>query len=372
MNLAPRILISGGGTGGHVFPAIAIADAIRLLVPNAQILFVGAFGKIEMEKVPLAGYPIKGLWISGIDRKSVVKNLLFPIKLVISLVVSVSIMLRFRPNLAIGVGGYASGPSLAVAHWFGVPYILQEQNAFPGITNKILKKSAQKICVAYPGMEKYFPADKIVLTGNPVRKIFQHGLTLKSQAMQFFAIPENLRVILIVGGSLGAASINRTLRRSFDEIAANPQIFWIWQTGKLYFQEIGENIMKKPDNLIIIPFLDRMDMAYAAADLVIGRAGALTISELIHVSKPAILVPSPNVAEDHQTRNAESFEKIGGGEFIPDELIWDNLISRAISLVNNKELLDKYSASLKKVQVSDAAESIAKLSVSLLKIQSHE
>jgi UDP-N-acetylglucosamine--N-acetylmuramyl-(pentapeptide) pyrophosphoryl-undecaprenol N-acetylglucosamine transferase len=372
MNLTPKILISGGGTGGHVFPAIAIADAIKGRLPETKFLFVGAFGKIEMEKVPLAGYPIKGLWISGIDRKSIIKNILFPIKLIVSLLVSLFIVIRFRPNLAIGVGGYASGPSIAAAHWLNVPYILQEQNAFPGVTNQILKKSAQKICVAYSGMERYFPSDKIELTGNPIRKIFLGNQISKQHANQFFSIPENLRVILIVGGSLGAASINRAMYNALSEINKNPHVFWIWQTGNLYYNTYKELIGQMPDNLKLTPFLDRIDMAYAAADLVIGRAGALTISELIQIAKPAILIPSPNVAEDHQTKNAQHFQHLGGGIYIPDDQIEDQLVSRAISMVNDYQLLNNFKDALKNHSTPDAAETIAQIAITTFNMKSDE
>jgi UDP-N-acetylglucosamine--N-acetylmuramyl-(pentapeptide) pyrophosphoryl-undecaprenol N-acetylglucosamine transferase len=298
-----NVLISGGGTGGHIYPAIAIANEFKLRYPNTNFLFVGAKDRMEMEKVPQAGYKIKGLWISGVQRKLTIDNLSFPFKLISSLWKAKKIIKQFKPDVAIGTGGFASGPTLIVANRKGIPTLIQEQNSFPGITNKLLSKKANKVCVAYDNLERFFPSDKIIKTGNPVR---QDLLTIHSkneEGKQFFKLHKTKKTILVLGGSLGARKINQLVENNL-EFFKNQEVQVIWQCGKLYFEEY-----KKHDDLAYVQvhqFLNRMDFAYAASDVIISRAGASSVSELCIVGKPVIFIPSPNVAEDHQTKNAKS------------------------------------------------------------------
>ena len=303
MKRSINILISGGGTGGHIYPAIAIANELKLRYPDANFLFVGAKDKMEMEKVPQAGYDIKGLWISGIQRKLTVDNLSFPFKLTSSLIKAAKIIRQFKPDVAIGTGGFASGPTLIMASRKGIPTLIQEQNSYPGITNKLLSKRAHKICVAYDNLERFFPQEKIVKTGNPVRQdlLSIHAKTEEGKA--FFAIDKTKKTILVLGGSLGARKINQLIETNLD-FFKKQEVQVIWQCGKLYYEEY-----KKYDELEHIQvhqFLNRMDLAYAASDIIISRAGASSVSELCIVGKPVIFIPSPNVAEDHQTKNAKS------------------------------------------------------------------
>ncbi|MFY0603736.1 MAG: undecaprenyldiphospho-muramoylpentapeptide beta-N-acetylglucosaminyltransferase [Flavobacteriaceae bacterium] len=300
-----RILISGGGTGGHIYPAIAIADEIKMRYPEAQFLFVGAKDKMEMEKVPEAGYEIKGLWISGIQRKLTLKNLIFPIKLIHSLIKSNSIIHKFKPDVVIGTGGFASGPTLMRANSKGIPTLIQEQNSYPGITNKYLSKKVKKICVAYDGLERFFPYDKIVKTGNPVRQDLLKVYKKKKvkEANDFFDVKKKKITVLVLGGSLGARRINQLIEENLS-LFKEQKVQLIWQCGKLYYEEYKKyNEIK---NVQVHQFLNRMDLAYAAADIIISRAGASSVSELCIVGKPTIFIPSPNVAEDHQTKNAKS------------------------------------------------------------------
>jgi UDP-N-acetylglucosamine--N-acetylmuramyl-(pentapeptide) pyrophosphoryl-undecaprenol N-acetylglucosamine transferase len=298
-----NILISGGGTGGHIYPAIAIANEIKSRYPDARFLFVGAKDRMEMEKVPQAGYEIKGLWISGVQRKLTIDNLSFPFKLMSSLWKAKKIIKQFKPDVAIGTGGFASGPTLIVANRKGIPTLIQEQNSFPGITNKLLSKKASKICVAYDNLERFFPLDKIIKTGNPVR---QDLLTIDSKSdegKQFFRLDKTKNTILVLGGSLGARKINQLVENNL-EFFKNQEVQVIWQCGKLYFEEY-----KKYDaleNVQVHQFVIRMDLAYAASDIIISRAGASSVSELCIVGKPVVFIPSPNVSEDHQTKNAKS------------------------------------------------------------------
>ncbi len=302
MEKSINIIVSGGGTGGHIYPAIAIANEIKLRYPTARILFIGAKGKMEMEKVPKAGYEIKGLWISGIQRKLTFKNLLFPLKLVSSLWKANNIIRKFRPDVVIGTGGFASGPSLLMANRKGIPTVVQEQNSYPGITNKLLSKKAKKICVAYDNLERFFPLDKIVKTGNPVRQDLLLIHTKREEAQAFFGLETTKKTILVIGGSLGARRINQLIATELD-FFKKQEVQVIWQCGKLYYEEYKtyEN-----ENVQVHEFLNRMDLAYAAADFVISRAGASSVSELCIVGKPVVFIPSPNVAEDHQTKNAKS------------------------------------------------------------------
>jgi len=303
MKQSINILISGGGTGGHIYPAIAIANELKLRYPDANFLFVGAKDKMEMEKVPQAGYEIKGLWISGIQRKLTIDNLSFPFKLTSSLVKAAKIIRQFKPDVAIGTGGFASGPTLIMASRKGIPTLIQEQNSYPGITNKLLGKKADKICVAYDNLERFFPQEKIVKTGNPVRQDLLSIYAKTEEGKRFFKIDKTKKTILVLGGSLGARKINQLVETNL-EFFKKQEVQVVWQCGKLYYEEY-----KKYDDLEHIQvhqFLNRMDLAYAASDIIISRAGASSVSELCIVGKPVIFIPSPNVAEDHQTKNAKS------------------------------------------------------------------
>lgn len=311
-----NILISGGGTGGHIYPAIAIANEIKVRYPDANFLFVGAKDKMEMEKVPQAGYDIKGLWISGIQRKQLASNLSFPFKLMSSLWRAKRIIDAFKPDIAIGTGGFASGPTLIMANRKGIPTLIQEQNSFPGITNKYLAKKATKICVAYDNLERFFPVDKIIKTGNPVRQDLLTIHTKVKEAQEFYQIEKSKKTILILGGSLGARKINQLVESNLGFFKKH-QVQLIWQCGKLYFDEYKK--YNELDNVQVHQFINRMDLAYAAADFIISRAGASSVSELCIVGKPVIFIPSPNVAEDHQTKNAKSIVDKHGAIMLKEE-----------------------------------------------------
>ena len=329
-----KVIISGGGTGGHIFPAIAIANAIKLEHPNAAILFVGANGKMEMEKVPAAGYPIKGLDVVGFHRKKLWKNFSFPFKLLKSLKAAKTIVKEFKPDIAIGVGGYASGPLLKMAGRLGVPTLLQEQNSYAGITNKLLAKKAKKICVAYENMEKFFPKEKIVITGNPVRCDIVSVENKRSEALSHFDLDAKKKTILIIGGSLGARTINNSIKNKLQELEDSGHQL-LWQTGKIYIDEIKETTVSSIKNIKPMAFISRMDLAYAVADVVISRAGALSVSELCLVKKPVILVPSPNVAEDHQTKNAMSLVNKKAAMLVKDVDSPNILVQTVLSLLGN-------------------------------------
>lgn len=355
-----RVLISGGGTGGHIFPAIAIADAVRKKVPHADILFVGAIGKMEMEKVPKAGYPIKGLWISGFYRQLTLRNLLFPLKLVYSLWQALAIVRKFKPQVAVGVGGFASGPVLRVATRLGVPSLIQEQNSYAGVTNRILSGKVNKICVAYPQMEKYFPADKIVLTGNPVRADLRNSKVSRAEAIEFFGLNANQPVILVFGGSLGALRFNEAMAASEALLRQHSEVQVIWQMGAIYEERFKACLTAQLPNVKAKPFLERMDMAYAAADLVVCRAGALTIAELCLLAKPSILVPSPNVAEDHQTKNARALADRGAALMLSDrEAAEGLLLPKALEALNDKQQLQEIGRKAGEMAHPNAAELIA-------------
>ena len=332
-----RLIISGGGTGGHVFPAIAIADAIKLQSPESEILFVGALGKIEMEKVPKAGYNIKGLWISGFQRKLSFRNLVFPIKLGYSMIKAGLIFRKFKPNVAIGVGGYASGPILKIANYFGIPTVLQEQNSYAGVTNRLLASKASKVCVAYDGMERFFPKDKIIFTGNPVRKdILDQKIDRKKANVQFGLDPKN-KTVLVFGGSLGAKTINEAIASNAEFLNEMTNVNLIWQVGKIYYNDYKNCQLSQRDNTVILPFIENMDAAYSAADIVVCRAGALTISELSILGKAAILIPSPNVAEDHQTVNANALVNREAAILIKDKEAKSKLIEVLKDVLANDE-----------------------------------
>ncbi|GAA4096100.1 undecaprenyldiphospho-muramoylpentapeptide beta-N-acetylglucosaminyltransferase [Mucilaginibacter panaciglaebae] len=355
-----RIIISGGGTGGHIFPAIAIANALKKLDPATEILFVGANGRMEMEKVPAAGYKIIGLNIQGIQRKSVWKNLLFPVKLFNSVSKALQIIKDFRPDAAVGVGGYASGPLLYAASMKGVPYLIQEQNSYAGITNKWLGKKAEKICVAFDGMEQFFPADKLIKTGNPIRRESVDVAGKHLQALELYKLSAEKKTIMVTGGSLGARTLNNSILAHLDQIiAADVQL--IWQTGKFYYKSIIDQLGEDyHPNVRIVEFVSRMDLAYAAADVIISRAGAGTIAELCVVKKPVILVPSPNVAEDHQTKNALALVHDQAAIFVADRDAEEKLTEKALELLKDKDLQKKLSDNIGKMALPNADEVIAK------------
>lgn len=326
--MALKVIISGGGTGGHIFPAIAIANAIKKQHPDAAILFVGAEGRMEMEKVPQAGYEIIGLPIMGIQRRLTLQNLKVPFKVIASLLKARKIIKTFRPDIAIGVGGYASGPLLRTASMCGVKTLIQEQNSYPGVTNKILAKKAERICVAYPNLDKFFPAEKIILTGNPVRSDVWQIEGKKERGLSHFQLDPSRPVLLVIGGSLGARTINQALDK--DALALVDAGFQIvWQTGKNY------SAATKHEHVHVHTFIKEMDLAYAAADIIISRAGAMSISELCLVKKPTILVPSPNVAEDHQTKNAMALVNVNGAVLVKDSEASTSLSKQAIALLKN-------------------------------------
>ena len=356
-----RIIISGGGTGGHIFPAISIANAIKEMRPDADILFVGAEGRMEMHRVPAAGYPIKGLPVAGFNRKNLLKNIPVLIKLFKSQRMARKIIKDFRPHAAVGVGGYASGPTLKVAGSMGIPTLLQEQNSYAGVTNKLLAQKAHKICVAYEGMERFFSKDKIILTGNPVRQGLRNATTSKEEAVRSFGLDPEKKTVLILGGSLGARTINQCIMENLDRIKES-DIQFIWQTGKMYIEEahkIVDQFGELP-MLHVTDFISDMAMAYRAADLVISRAGAGSISEFCLLEKPVILVPSPNVAEDHQTQNALALVNKNAALYVKDVEAKEKLIEKAISTVNQPELLKILSTNIATLAFSDSANVIAK------------
>jgi UDP-N-acetylglucosamine--N-acetylmuramyl-(pentapeptide) pyrophosphoryl-undecaprenol N-acetylglucosamine transferase len=355
-----RIIISGGGTGGHIFPAIAIANALKKLDPDTQILFVGANGRMEMEKVPAAGYKIIGLDIQGIQRKSIWKNVMFPVKLFLSVRKAVKIINDFKPDAAVGVGGYASGPLLYAASRKGIPYLIQEQNSYAGVTNKWLGKHAKKICVAFDNMQQFFPTDRIIKTGNPVRKESVDIAGKQMQALELYSLSNFKKTILVTGGSLGARTLSNSILAGLDKIlAADVQV--ILQTGKFYYKSIIEQLGENyHPNVKVVEFLNRMDLAYAAADVIISRAGAGTIAELCAVKKPVILVPSPNVAEDHQTKNALALVEENAAAFVADRDAVENLVEKALELLKDKDLQKKLSDNIGKLALPNADEVIAK------------
>ena len=378
-NNKPRIIISGGGTGGHIFPAVSIANAIKELRPDAEILFVGAEGRMEMQRVPDAGYRIIGLTVAGFDRKHLWKNFAVLVKLVRSQWKARNIIKQFRPQVAVGVGGYASGPTLKTAGMMGVPTLIQEQNSYAGVTNKLLAQKACKICVAYEGMEKFFPAEKIIMTGNPVRQnLLGHSIS-HEDAVRYFSLDPSRKTILILGGSLGARTINQTLTAGLDTIRKNPDIQFIWQTGKIYIDRVRDAItaatgeaVRHPHinaipNLYVTDFIKDMASAYAAADLVISRAGAGSISEFCLLHKPVILVPSPNVAEDHQTKNALALVDKDAAIYVKDAEAEERLLDVALKTVKNSGKLKELSNNIARLALPDSATVIAKEVLKLIK-----
>ncbi len=356
MKQSINILISGGGTGGHIYPAISIANELKKKHENASFLFVGSKDRMEMQKVPQAGYDIKGLWISGIQRKLTLKNLLFPLKLISSLFKAYVIIKKFKPNIVIGTGGFASGPTLYVANLLNIETVIQEQNSYPGITNKLLSKKADKICVAYDGLERFFPKDKIVKTGNPVRQDLLNSENKRQEAISFFELDTNKKIVLILGGSLGARAINNLIQENIKWLVSK-HIQVIWQTGNLYYDEF-----KKFDELEGVKtyaFLNKMDLTFAAADFVISRAGASTVSELCIIGKPVIFIPSPNVAEDHQTKNALAVVHKNAAI-----LLKENELARFQSvfneLITDENLQKTLSENIKKLALPNATKNIVK------------
>jgi UDP-N-acetylglucosamine--N-acetylmuramyl-(pentapeptide) pyrophosphoryl-undecaprenol N-acetylglucosamine transferase len=363
-----RIIISGGGTGGHIFPAVSIANAIKEICPDTDILFVGAEGRMEMQRVPAAGYPIKGLPVAGFDRKNPFKNIPVLIKLFKSQRMAKQIINEFQPHAAVGVGGYASGPTLKVAGNMGIPTLLQEQNSYAGVTNKLLAKQAQKICVAYEGMERFFDKSKIILTGNPVRQGLLNHTISREEAIRMFHLDPQKKTVLILGGSLGARTINQCVIENISKIKESGVQF-IWQTGKIYINDAIAAIANAGDvtMLHVTDFISNMAAAYSAADLVISRAGAGSISEFCLLEKPVILVPSPNVAEDHQTKNALALVNKNAALYVKDANAKEELIDKAIQAVNQPDLLNNLSINISKLAFADSANIIAKEVIKLAK-----
>lgn len=369
---APRIIISGGGTGGHIFPAISIANALKALCPNADILFVGAEGRMEMQRVPDAGYRIIGLPVAGFDRKHLWKNVSVLIKLLRSQRLARRIVKEFRPQVAVGVGGYASGPMLKVCAMAGIPTLIQEQNSYAGVTNKLLAKQAAKICVAYDGMERFFPAEKLILTGNPVRQALVDSRITREQAAEHFGLNPQKKTILILGGSLGARTLNRTMEAALRDIKGHPEVQFIWQTGRIYINEVKDAIttftgdtmrnVRVPSlpNLYVNDFISEMPMAYGLADLVVSRAGAGSISEFCLLGKPVILVPSPNVAEDHQTKNALALVNKDAALHVKDADAATQLVDLALRTVADDDRLHSLSEHIARLALPDSADRIAK------------
>ena len=356
-----RIVISGGGTGGHIFPALSIADAIKAKQPDAKILFVGADNRMEMQRVPDAGYDIVGLPIAGFDRKNLLKNIKVLWKIFKSQRMARKIIKEFAPQAAVGVGGYASGPTLKMAASMDIPTLIQEQNSYAGVTNKILAKGARLICVAYEGMERFFPKERILLTGNPVRKNLLEMRANRKEAMRAMNLDENRKCVLIVGGSLGARSINEGIIANIGKIRENSDIQFIWQTGKLYFEEMKRRAAEagKPENLIITDFVTNMGNALSAANLVVSRAGAGSISEFALLGKAVILVPSPNVSEDHQTKNAMALVDKDAAIYVADANVNEELIEKAIETVNDEMKIALLETNIQKMGKPNAASEIA-------------
>ena len=359
-----KVILSGGGTGGHIYPAIAIADEIKRRNPEAEILFVGAKNRMEMQKVPAAGYSIKGLWISGIQRKLTLDNLSFPLKLISSLFKSHQILKQFKPDVVIGTGGFASGPLLKAANQKNIPTLIQEQNSYAGITNKWLAKDAQKICVAYEGMEKYFPSSKIQFTGNPVRQDLLKIDENNEKAIAHFELRPEKKTILVLGGSLGAKKINELIEENivfFKE--QNVQL--IWQTGKLYYEKFKAYAAN--EHIKVHQFLNEMDLAYAAADLIISRAGAGSVSELCVVGKPVIFIPSPNVAEDHQTKNARSISQSNAAIYLKESALKEEFKNTFAGLLKNEKKQQELSENIKKMAKPNATKDIVDAAEKLIK-----
>ncbi|MGL2966588.1 undecaprenyldiphospho-muramoylpentapeptide beta-N-acetylglucosaminyltransferase [Flavobacterium sp. XGLA_31] len=359
-----KFILSGGGTGGHIYPAVAIANELKSRFPDAEFLFVGAKDKMEMQKVPQAGYPIKGLWIAGLQRKLTLQNAMFPFKLMSSLWNSRQIIKSFKPDVVIGTGGFASGPLLQVANSLNIPTVIQEQNSYPGITNKLLSKKANAICVAYENLERFFPAAKIVITGNPVRQDLLEIDSKRNEAQAHFKLDPNKKTLLVLGGSLGARRINQLIAKEIDVITALG-IQVIWQCGKLYLDEYQH--FSEKENVQVLAFIDRMDLVYAAADVVISRAGASSVSELCLVGKPVIFIPSPNVAEDHQTKNAKAIVDKKGAILIKESELDTAFATTFSNLISDENLQNELSQNIKKLAKPNATKDIVQEVIKLIK-----
>lgn len=365
--MGKRVIISGGGTGGHIYPAISIANALKIIDPSIDILFVGAQGRMEMEKVPAAGYKIVGLPIAGIQRSLTLKNLSVPFKLIKSLREAGRVIDEFKPDVVVGVGGYASGPVLYMANRRRIPTLIQEQNSYAGLTNKILAKKAKRICTAYSGMERFFPANAIIKTGNPVRQDLVELEVKRNEAYKFFNLDPSKKTILILGGSLGARTINRTIAAGLNDIKEQ-DIQLLWQTGKFYIAESKKSVEESgAANVQVMDFIYKMDYAFAVADVVVSRAGAGTISELCLVGKPCILVPSPNVSEDHQTKNAMALVNVDAAEFVSDAECGDKLLAEVKALAANADKCSMLSKNIARLGIPNSAELIAREVLKLIK-----
>ncbi|KIQ22624.1 UDP-diphospho-muramoylpentapeptide beta-N-acetylglucosaminyltransferase [Flavobacterium sp. MEB061] len=349
-----KFILSGGGTGGHIYPAIAIANELKLQFPDAEFLFVGAKDKMEMQKVPQAGYEIKGLWIAGLQRKLTLQNMMFPLKLATSLLESRRIIRQFKPNVVIGTGGFASGPLLQAAGGAGIPTVIQEQNSFPGITNKLLSKKANAICVAYENLERFFPKEKIVLTGNPVRQDLIDIDSKRDEAIAFYGLDSNKKTLLVLGGSLGARRVNQLIEKELQNILSQ-DVQIIWQCGKLYFEDYKKY---NQQNVRVVDFIERMDFVYAAADVIISRAGASSVSELCIVGKPVIFIPSPNVAEDHQTKNAQAIVDAKGAVLLKESELESQFSIVFEALLKDKGKQSQLSENIKKLARPNAVKVI--------------
>jgi UDP-N-acetylglucosamine--N-acetylmuramyl-(pentapeptide) pyrophosphoryl-undecaprenol N-acetylglucosamine transferase len=358
-----KFILSGGGTGGHIYPAIAIANELKSRFPDAKFLFVGAQDKMEMQKVPQAGYPIKGLWIAGLQRRLTFDNALFPIKLLSSLLKSRQIIKQFQPDVVIGTGGFASGPLLQMANSAGIPTVIQEQNSFPGITNKLLSKKANAICVAYENLERFFPKDKMVLTGNPVRQDLMTIEGKRAEGVAHFNLDPNKKTILVLGGSLGARRVNQLIEKEL-EFFEKQNVQLLWQCGKLYFEEYQKYQSK---DVQVMAFIERMDLVYAAADIVISRAGASSVSELCIVGKPVVFIPSPNVAEDHQTKNAKSIADKNGAILIRESELDTTFESTFSDLIGNENKQHELSQNIKNLALPNATKAIVEEIIKLIK-----
>ncbi|HQK39313.1 MAG TPA: undecaprenyldiphospho-muramoylpentapeptide beta-N-acetylglucosaminyltransferase [Flavobacterium alvei] len=358
-----KFILSGGGTGGHIYPAVAIANELKSRFPTAEFLFVGAKDKMEMQKVPQAGYEIKGLWIAGLQRKLTLQNAMFPFKLIDSLWKSRTIIKNFKPDVVIGTGGFASGPLLQMANMLHIPTLIQEQNSYPGITNKLLSKKAHKICVAYENLEHFFPKEKMILTGNPVRQDLIDIGSKKNQAIQHFNLDANKKTVLILGGSLGARRINQLIEKELANFKTlDVQV--IWQCGKLYFEDYKKY---KSNTVQVLDFIDRMDLVYAAADIVISRAGASSVSELCIVGKPVIFIPSPNVAEDHQTKNAKSIVDKKGALMLKESELESQFSIVFEALLKDSGKQELLSKNIKQLALPNATKQIVDEIVKLIK-----
>lgn len=361
-----RFILSGGGTGGHIYPAISIANELKLRFPDAEFLFVGAQDKMEMQKVPQAGYAIEGLWIAGLQRKITLQNMKFPLKLISSLLKSKRIIKKFKPDIAIGTGGFASGPLLKMASSMNIPTVIQEQNSYPGITNKWLSKKADAICVAYEDLDRFFPAGKIVFTGNPVRQDILEIDSKRDEAIAYFNLDENKKTVLVIGGSLGSRRINQLIAKEIDFLR-NQNVQIIWQCGNLYMADYKH--FSETENVQVLSFIDRMDLIYAAADFVISRAGASSVSELCLVGKPVLFIPSPNVAEDHQTKNAKAIVDKKGGLLLKESELDERFQSVFGALVHDEILQKELSQNIRKLARPNATKDIVEEIIKLVESQ---